>query len=360
MLYTSPKSDVDERDWKEPPSVSVIVLNWNGQQIIRSSLDSIKKLKYTSLEVIVVDNGSTDKSVDIIAKEYPEFRLIRNSRNLGFSTGMNVGIRTSHGNLVLLCNNDVIAHPSSLSFMVDAMGSKKVGIVGGLILYVNPKDAVGSFGGKIDPVTGQIWADSQGKKLSAEDQLKHYLIEDLDYVSGCAFLARKDLIERIGLFDEQIILSGQDIDFCLKARRLGFNCMLAPRAVFWHIGSYSSRRMPLESYTERLKSDFQTIMLHFPAIPMFSALFFQLALMPFFEMHFYKQSDLPTSLRLKARVRAFSAVLKGIGVITNKRKQIGKLGDLHLKPRGLELMRFAFFRSRSKEFYMGKLLQKVE
>jgi len=343
------------------PLVSIVVLNWNGERVIRLSLDSIRKLDYPNIEVIVVDNGSTDASIDTISNEFPDFRLLKNSKNLGFSAGMNIGIQESRGDLILLYNNDAIAHPASLSEMVKTIQSdNEIGIVGGLILYNEPKDVIGSRGGKFDPLTGMIWAEGHGKKLVAKDQRKENSVTDLDYISGCVLLVRRDVIQKIGLFDEHAILWSQDLDWCLKARRAGFKCVLNPSAVIWHIGSYSSRRMPLRSYAERVKSDFQVIMLHFPMIPMLSALLFQIVIAPFFELLFFRQSDVTSRSRLQARVNAFCENLKNAKRLVSKRKQIAALGVLRLKLRTIELVKFALFRMRSKEFYLGKLLQRME
>ena len=341
--------------------MSIVILNWNGERVIRLCLDSIKKLDYPDKEVIVVDNGSEDMSVDIIREECREFRLIENLKNLGFSAGMNVGIKESRGSLILLCNNDAILHPTSLSLMVNTiLSSTKIGIVGGLILYHEPNDVIGSLGGKFDPVTGMIWADGHGLKLSAKSELEKGLITDLDYVSGCVFLVRREVIQRIGLLDEESFIGGEDIDWCLKARRVGFECILNPSARIWHNGSFASRQNPLRSYTQRLASDFRVIMLHFPIVPMLSTFFFQLAIAPFLEVLFFKQSEISAGSKLQARINVFCANLSKISKLSFKRKKIAALGVVHLKIRAFELLKFILFRIRLKEFYLGRLLEEVK
>ena len=328
--------------------------------MIRSSLDSIRKLDYSNKEVLVVDNGSTDASLNTISNEFPDFRLLKNSENLGFSAGMNIGIKESRGDLILLYNNDAIAHPASLSKMVETILSKnKIGMVGGLILYNKPNDVIWSCGGKLDLVTGTIWSDGLGQKIFAKKPLQKNLVADVDYLSGCVLLIRKEVIQKIGLLDDAYLIGGQDLDWCLRARRAGFECVLNPSAIIWHIGSYSLRRMPLRSYAKKLKSDLQVIMLHFPMIPMFSALLFQVAIAPFLELLFFRQSDITSRSRLQARVNAFCENLKDIGNLVSKRKQIAALGVLRLKIRTIEFVKFALFRIRSKEFYLGKLLQRL-
>ena len=343
------------------PLVSIVVLNWNGERVIRSSLDSIRKLDYPNKEVIVVDNGSKDTSVDIIRKEYREFRLIENLKNLGFSAGMNVGIKESRGGLILLHNNDAFSHPTSLSLMVNTILSRtKIGIVGGLILYHEPNDVIWSFGGKLDVLTGTIWSDGLGQKFYAGKNLKENEVTDIDYLSGCVLLIKREVVQRIGLLDEESAVSGQDLDWCLKARRAGFECVLNPSAKIWHIGSYSLRHMPLRSYALRQESDFRVIMLHFPLIPMFSALLFQLLVTPIFELLFFGQSDVALRSRLKSRLYGFCENLKNVRNLLSRRRQIAKLGVLRFKVRTFELLMFTIFRVSSKEFYMGRFLKRVE
>ena len=329
--------------------------------MIRSSLDSIRKLDYSNKEVLVVDNGSTDASLNTISNEFPDFRLLKNSENLGFSAGMNIGIKESRGDLILLYNNDAIAHPASLSKMVETILSKnKIGMVGGLILYNKPNDVIWSCGGKLDLVTGTIWSDGLGEKIFAKKPLQKNLVADVDYLSGCVLLIRKEVIQKIGLLDDAYLIGGQDLDWCLRARRAGFECVLNPSAIIWHIGSHSSRQMPLKSYAERQKSDFRVIMLHFPLITIFSALLFQLVITPFFELLFFRQSDIALRSRLRVRLYGFCENLKNTRELISERRQLATLGVLRLKVRTFELLKFAINRGESMEFYMGKFLQKLE
>jgi len=329
--------------------------------VIRSSLDSIRKLDYSNKEVLVVDNGSTDASLNTISNEFPDFRLLKNSENLGFSAGMNIGIKESRGDLILLYNNDAIAHPASLSKMVETILSKnKIGMVGGLILYNKPNDVIWSCGGKLDLVTGTIWSDGLGQKIFAKKPLQKNLVADVDYLSGCVLLIRKEVIQKIGLLDDAYLIGGQDLDWCLRARRAGFECVLNPSAIIWHIGSHSSRQMPLKSYAERQKSDFRVIMLHFPLITIFSALLFQLVITPFFELLFFRQSDIALRSRLRVRLYGFCENLKNTRELISERRQLATLGVLRLKVRTFELLKFAVCRIGSREFYMGKFLQKLE
>lgn len=350
-----------KEDSQKLPLVSIVVLNWNGEEVIRSSLESVEKLNYRNKEVIVVDNGSTDSSPALISNEFPDFHLLRSCVNLGFSAGMNLGIKASRGDFILLFNNDATAHPESLMELVrTAVANPRIGMVGPLILYGEPSDVIWTSGGKLDLVTGTIWSDGLGKRIRADSFRNKTLVTDIDYLSGCVLLARKEVVDMIGLLDEHSVIGGQDIDWCLKIRRAGFDCVLNSNAVIWHKGSHSSRQNPLRSYEQRLKSDFRVMILHFPLVALVSSLAFQLVMTPFFELFFLEQSEIPFLSRLKARLAGFRDNIRNLPELLVFRKRIASLGSLRLKVRTKELFEFALFRAKSKEYYMGKFLQKAE
>jgi GT2 family glycosyltransferase len=339
------------------PLVSILVLNWNGEGVIRQSLEAVRKLTYPNKEEIVIDNDSTDGSLEIIRKEFPEFQLLSNSANLGFAGGMNRGIREAKGNLILLYNNDAVAHPDSLSILVErALSNKSVGLVGGLIMFCNPPNVIWSQGGIFDPLTGTIWSEGLGQVISGNLPFKP--MEDVDYLSGCVLLIKSEVIEKIGLFDEGFFMSGDDIDFCLRARRAGYKCTLDPSALVWHMGSYSLKQLPLQSYIEREKSDFLIILLHTPIPLLPCALLFQLLVMPFAELLILGRATASMKARWRARILGFTENLKILRQTLLKREQIQKLGVCRFKLRTLNLLGFGPTRIKSKEFFMGKLLKK--
>jgi GT2 family glycosyltransferase len=342
----------------ESPFVSILVLNWNGEKVIRKSLGSIRKLTYPRKELIVIDNNSTDSSKEIIRKEFPEFQLLQNNKNLGFAAGMNEGIKRAKGSLILLYNNDAISHPESLSKLVNRiLSDKSIGVVGGLILFYEPKNVVWSSGGMFDLVTGTIWSEGLGQPY-VKNTSYNKTAADIDYLSGCVLLIRREVFEKIGLLDEGFFMAGDDIDFCLRARRDGCHCFLDSSAIIWHIGSHTLRQMPIRGYVERQKSDFRTILLHVPIPLLISALFFQLFIMPFGELFLFRNSQMSVTTRFNIRVLAFRQNLRDIRKTLRRRKQIAKLGPLNLKVRTVDLVRFGLNRIKHKEYFMGKMFQK--
>jgi GT2 family glycosyltransferase len=341
------------------PLVTILVLNWNGERVIRPSLESITKLTYPNTEVTVIDNNSTDSSMEIVCKEFPQFQVIRNNKNLGFAAGMNEGIKKAKGDLILLYNNDAVTHPKSLSTLVKrALSDNSIGLAGGLILYYKPNNVIWSKGCMFDLVTGTIWSEGLGQQLSQYSTDRKPIV-DLDYLSGCVLLIKREVIEKIGLLDPDFFMAGEDLDFCLRAQRAGYRCVMDSSAIIWHIGSYSLRQLPLISYAERQKSDFRNILLHVPIPLLLSALFFQLMIMPLAELLLFRYSGISTNARLHARVLAFGQNLKVLRRNLFRRKQIRKLGWLKPSIRTLDLLRFCQTRMKSKEFFMGRLLQKA-
>jgi GT2 family glycosyltransferase len=342
------------------PMVSILILNWNGEKVIRKSLESIRKLTYLNREEIVVDNNSTDDSIAIIRKEFPEFQLLKNKANLGFAAGMNEGIRKATGDLILLYNNDAIAHPKSLSILVErAMSDDSIGLVGGLILFFRPDNVIWSLGGMFDALTGTIWSEGLGQTVS-KVALKSGSVLNVDYLSGCVLLIKREVIKKIGLLDEGYFFGDDDIDFCFRAQRAGYRSVLDSSAVVWHIGSYTSRHMPLQTYVERQKSDFRVILIHAP-IPVLPFTFLsQLLVMPLVETLILGHTNTSMKARWQGRIFALSENLKALRSVMHTRKKAHKLGVFKPKVRIRALLGFGSTRIRSREFFMGKLLKKEQ
>ena len=191
-------------------------------------------------DLIVVDNGSNDGSAARLRAALPETRVMETGENLGFSGGCNVGIRDAlarRAELVLLVNSDVIIAPGALRQMEDALLSDpRVGIVAPVLLSRSEPDTVSSRGISFSTLTGRMRNRGVGERLDGQPTSA---LEVVDAVSGCVMLIRREVLDRIGLLDEQYFYSFEDIDFCLRARRAGFLSAVAPAAVAYHEGSVS-------------------------------------------------------------------------------------------------------------------------
>jgi GT2 family glycosyltransferase len=221
-------------------TVYVIVLNWNGRKVIGPCLASLAKITDPPIETIVVDNASSDGSADIVRREAPGAELIVNGRNLLFAEGNNVGLRRAierGGRLFLLLNNDTEVDPSFAARMVASLRSDpRAGIVGPKIVYDNDPKRIWYGGGGFYPL---VWIP------------RHDHIREIDgafperggetsWVSGCAMLITREVVDAIGFLDQSYRIYCEDVDFCLRAVRAGWKCLYEPSALVRHKVSSSS------------------------------------------------------------------------------------------------------------------------
>ena len=221
----------------EEPLVSIVILNWNGKQHLKECLLSLKKQTYKNLEVILVDNGSTDGSVDYIKDNFGDFvKLIENKANLGFAEGNNIGIRNSSGKYILLLNNDIKADPLWAEELIKvAESDDKIGMCACKILSWDDS-------GVIDSAGLSIYKDglSRGRGRLELDNGQYNSQEEVLCPSGCAALYRREMLDQVGGFDEIFFIYSEDTDLGLRARLAGWRCVYVPQAVVYHRYSCAS------------------------------------------------------------------------------------------------------------------------
>lgn len=224
------------------PAVNIIVLNYNGCEDTLACLRSLEHLTYPNFTVIVVDNHSSDGSVEAVRAAHPNVKLIETGANLGFTGGNNVGIRYAlqHGaDYVMLLNNDTVAAPDMLDVMIEVMeAAPDIGVTGPMIYYYSAPDIIWSAGGAIDWARGTT--DMIG--LNEEDKAQFGLSpRPVDFVTGCCLLARRETWERAGLLDEKFFMYYEETEWCVRAGRAGFRIVHVPMAMLWHKISIESR-----------------------------------------------------------------------------------------------------------------------
>jgi hypothetical protein len=221
-------------------SLYVIVLNWNGERVIGPCLSSLKRVVEPELKIIVVDNASSDRSLEIIRREAPEAELIVNDANLLFAEGNNVGLRRAMergGSRFLLLNNDTEVEPTFAAAMLAALEREPTaGIVGPKILYDGDERRIWYGGAGFYPM---MWIPRH-RNIRRIDGTFPERGGETGWVSGCALLVRREVIDAIGLLDPLYTIYCEDVDFCLRARRAGWRCLYEPTAVVRHKVSSSS------------------------------------------------------------------------------------------------------------------------
>jgi GT2 family glycosyltransferase len=222
---------------------SVIVLSWNGMEYLEDCLDALLAQEYADFEVIVVDNGSTDGSADFVAERYPQVRLIRNERNLGFAAGNNIGMRAATGDVLVLLNQDTEVHPGWLAALVETASDPHIGLVGCKLLY--PDGTIQHAGGRILDARGS----ARHIGLGEADAGQYDAVRDVDFVTGAALALTRATLTRIGPLDEGFTPAYyEDTDWCYRARAAGLRVVYYPQAVVTHYESVSSET---ESYTHQ-------------------------------------------------------------------------------------------------------------
>lgn len=230
------------------PLISVVVLNWNGGEYLRACLDSIFRQDYDRLEVIVVDNGSTDRSVEVIRACYPTVRVIENGRNIGFAAGNNVGIREAAGDYILILNNDAELEVDCISVMRRAIEIETVyGACASKILLKFEEDLLDAAGIVVCP-DGLSIGRGRLERGGTYDN-----VEEVFFGSGCCILCRKEMLEDVKLgnqyFDETFFMYADDTDLGWRAALRGWRCIYEPGARAYHLHSASSETYsPLKAF----------------------------------------------------------------------------------------------------------------
>lgn len=230
-----------------PPRVFVILLNWNRWRDTVECLQSLKALEYSNVSVVVVDNGSTDSSVEHIRVAAPDVVLLETGKNLGFAGGNNVGIRYAlreGADFLWLLNNDTTVNPSTLSDMIHSAQTQfRVGAVGSVLYYMDEPERVQAWGG------GQV----NGWMGTSRHHVQPVPDECLQYLTGASILLRRESLEEIGLLDDRFFMYWEDTDLGFRLRKSGWNLTVAPEAKVWHKESASlgKRSALLDTYFNR-------------------------------------------------------------------------------------------------------------
>ena len=227
------------------PLVSVIIVNWNGRNLLGECLDSLLAQRFQDFEIILVDNGSQDGSADLVKERYPGVRLVSLTENRGFAGGNNAGIRIATGAYVALLNNDTKADPGWLEALVHAAEANSgAGMWASKILsYDNPR--------VIDNVGLLIYRDGLARGRGRLEMDIGQFDEEAEalFPSGCAALYRKAVLDEVGLFDEEFFAYADDVDLGLRARLAGWTCVYVPTARVYHkYSSSSSAYSPLKAF----------------------------------------------------------------------------------------------------------------
>jgi GT2 family glycosyltransferase len=219
------------------PCVSIITINYNQLQLTCELLDSLRKLTYPEVEVIVVDNHSKENPANVIGERYPEVKLILSSENLGFAGGNNLGIRASRGKYLLFLNNDTEVDPGFLEPLVALFESNpRAGAASSKILYFNSGETIQYAGSsRIDPFTGR----SKRIGYMEKDQGQHNRLQETDLAHGAAMMVPRKVIEEVGMMPDFFFLYYEEVDWCESIKKAGYKIYFVPDSKVYHKESMS-------------------------------------------------------------------------------------------------------------------------
>lgn len=223
------------------PLVSIIIVNWNGRELLKDCLQTLKKISYPNWEVIFVDNGSTDGSEQLaeVLLKGQSFRLIKNDHNLGFAPANNQGLKIARGDYILLLNNDTKVPPDFLSMMIQKMEqSSEIGVIQPKIrLMEHPEllDNAGSF------LTWTGFLQHWG--FMHKDSVEFDKEAEIFSAKGACLLTRKQITDKVGLFDNDFFSYFEESDFCWKVWLLGYKVVYFPRTYIYHKLGATSKKM---------------------------------------------------------------------------------------------------------------------
>lgn len=258
--------------WKKKMNdVSVVIVSWNARDYLKMCLQSIARASSgLAVEVIVVDNASSDGSPEMVEKEFPRVRLIQTGANLGFAGGNNKGIEHATGKYVFLINSDVEVGEDTF---------------GKLVGYLDENPDIGLLGPKILSADGGIQRSSMGfptvenslYRAIALDRLfpnsrrfgsqlmtfwDHNSTRDVDVVNGCFWAARVDAIKQVGVLDDRFFMYGEDVDWCRRFHQQGWRVVFYPSAEVIHYGAGSSSNAPQRFYVQLYRSKLMMFQKH--------------------------------------------------------------------------------------------------
>jgi GT2 family glycosyltransferase len=219
--------------------VAVVIVNWNGRQYLERCLAALFAQPLDHVQVIVVDNGSTDDSCTWVTAHFPQVQIMALPHNAGFAVANNLAMRATTAPYVILLNNDTEVQPGWLDALIEPLDQDvSIGMCAARVLLADRPDLIDSIGIRVDAL-GFAWQIGRGQPAAAF----HNPIEVFG-PSGAAAVYRRAMLDQIGLLDEDFESYYEDVDLAWRAQRAGWRCRYVPQAIVLHVHSATSRRQP--------------------------------------------------------------------------------------------------------------------
>ncbi len=233
--FNNPNNDTIE----SPPSVAIVILNWNGQHFLEQFLPFVTASTYANKRVIVADNASTDNSIIFLQQYFPQVEIIRNPTNEGFAKGYNTALQQVNSDYYILLNSDVQVEPGWIEPVIELMASNAV--IGAcqpkILAHSEPRlfEYAGACGGWVDRF-GYPFARGRVFNTLEEDKGQYNQEQQCFWASGAAMFVRADMYHVLGGLDEYFFAHQEEIDFCWRLQLAGYKVFVQPASVVYHVG----------------------------------------------------------------------------------------------------------------------------
>lgn len=312
------------------PLFSILVLNWNGEHFLRPCIDSLLKTRYTNFEIIIIDNASTDSSVEIIKSFSKSVKYVLNGKNLGFAAGMNSGFKAARGKYIVTLNNDMTVEPSWLNRPVEIFeNNSRIGIVCCRQMQSLKPDVIDGLYHQINPdlTITPVGAGELFNPVNPAHAREGYILS----ANGGSSIIRKQLIEQIGGFDENFFAYLDEVDLCFRAFLKGWKMYYCSSSVVYHFGSASFSKILHMKYYYREKN---RVLFLYKNLP-YSLLLRRLPLLLLWELRTFRVF----SFKCKKPQLYFKSKIDSIMTLNNYRN-IRKTNLILLKEKGILFKRF--------------------
>jgi GT2 family glycosyltransferase len=213
--------------------VCAVVLSFNGIELTRQCLHSLEAQDYPDLTLVVVDNASTDQTVDILRGEFPDIQIIETGQNIGYVGGNNIGIQAGldqNADCIFLVNNDTRLDSSCVRALVECLeADPRIGVVGPMVYTWDNWKVISSAGGMID------WRKADSENVGAdEEDTGQYPSRTVDFINGCGIMVRRDAIEQVGMLDPLFFMYWEETDWCQRFFKAGWRIYFEQAARMQH------------------------------------------------------------------------------------------------------------------------------
>ena len=249
-------------------SLSIIIVSWNTRELLENCLNSILANPPSSpFEIWVVDNASTDDSPRMVREKFPQVHLVENRENMGFARANNQAIRQCSGKYVLLLNPDTLAGAGALQALIDLLDTHpEAGAAGARI--INPNGSLQISSHPRPTVSRELW------RLFHLDVLSPFAVypltkwetaqpQEVDVLMGACLLLRKEVLDKVGLLDEDYFIYSEEVDLCYRIQRAGWHLYWVPTAEVVHFGGQSTQQVPTEMFLHLYQSKIKYFRKHY-------------------------------------------------------------------------------------------------